>query len=195
MRRARTQILVEVALTVAMAAVLYGLFHLLLPINAFGGEIAFTMVPIMVLSLRRGVVPGIVAGALFGLFMLAVEPYIVHPAQVLLDYPVAFGLVGLTGLGSRAYRRAVAEGRTARAAGIAAVSALLGAAGRFAAHVASGVVFFAANAPQGQPVFLYSLAYNATYVVPSAALCIPAAVFVALALERAVPVTTVPKGA
>jgi thiamine transporter len=190
MPRARTQILVEIALTVAMAAVLYGLFHVVLPINAFGGEISLTMVPIIVLSLRRGLIPGVVAGAVFGLFMLVVEPYIVHPAQLLLDYPIAFGLVGLAGIGSPAYRTALDTGRTGRAAAIAALSSVLGAAGRFAAHVVSGAVFFAANAPKGQPVLIYSIVYNASYIVPSAILSIPITVLVALALERAVPVAS-----
>jgi thiamine transporter len=197
MARKRTQILVEIALTVAMAAVLYAVFHLWLPLNAFGGEIAFTMVPIMVLALRRGVVAGVVAGALWGILQAIAEPqFIIHPAQALLDYPVAFGLVGLTGLGSPAYRSAIERGRTAQAAAIAAVSSLVGVGARFAAHVASGVVFFGANAPSGQPVLIYSIVYNGTYILPSALISIPATVIVLLALERGVPSTTVaPKGA
>ncbi len=55
-------------------AVLYAVFHLWLPLNYFGGEIAFTMVPIMVLSLRRGVAAGVLAGALWGLLQAMAEP-------------------------------------------------------------------------------------------------------------------------
>ena len=196
MARKRTQVLVEIALTVALAAVLYAVFHLWLPINAFGGEIAFTMVPIMVLALRRGVLPGMIAGVLWGLLQAIAEPqFIAFPAQALLDYPIAFGLVGLTGLGSNAYRAAVERGRTGQAAWIAALFSLVGAGARFAAHVLSGVVFFGANAPAGQPVLLYSIVYNGTYILPSALICVPATVIVVLALERGVPSTTVaPKG-
>jgi thiamine transporter len=195
--RHRTQVLVEIALTVALAAVLYAVFHVWLPINAFGGEIAFTMVPIMILSLRRGVVACVIAGALWGVLQAIAEPqFIAYPVQALLDYPVAFGLVGLTGLGSKAYRSAIERGSTGQAAFIAAAFSLVGAAARFAAHVLSGVVFFATNAPANQPVLLYSIVYNSTFVVPSAIICIPATVVVLLALERGVPSTTVsPKGA
>jgi thiamine transporter len=194
--RKRTQVLVEIALSVALAAVLYAVFHLWLPINAFGGEIAFTMVPIMVLSLRRGVVPGMIAGALWGLLQAIAEPqFVVYPIQALLDYPVAFGLVGLTGLGSSSYRSAVERGSLAQAAWIAAIFSLVGATARFAAHVLSGIVFFAANAPAGQPVLLYSVLYNGTFILPSAMISIPASVIVVLALERGVPSTTAsPKG-
>jgi len=59
---------------------------------------------------------------------------------------------------------------------------------RFGAHFVSGIVFFGAYAPAGQPVALYSLIYNATYMGPSAALCLVAALFVLPVLERAVPV-------
>ena len=197
MARTRTQTMVEIALTVALAAALYGVFHVWLPVNAFGGEIAFTMVPIMVLSLRRGLVAGVLAGVLWGILQAIVEPqFIVHPVQALLDYPIAFGLVGLTGLGSPAYRAAVESGQTGRAGLIAAVSSLVGVTARFAAHVLSGAIFFAANAPQGQPILLYSVIYNGTYILPSAILSIPATVVVALALERGVPSTSPsPKGA
>ncbi len=195
MGRARTQILVEIALSVALAAVLYAVFHLWLPVNIYGGEIAFTMVPIMVLALRRGVLAGVAAGALWGVLQALAEPnFVFFPLQALLDYPVAFGLVGLTGLGSRPYRAAIEQGRTGRAALLAALFSALGALARYAAHVLSGVVFFAANAPQGQPVVLYSLVYNATFVLPSALLCVPATVVVLLALERSVPSTTAQPG-
>lgn len=197
MARSRTQLLVEIALTVALAAVLYGVFHIWLPVNVFGGEIAFTMVPIMVLSLRRGVLAGIIAGALWGVLQAMAEPqFIVHPVEALLDYPVAFGLIGLTGLASPAYRSAIEHGNNAAAAGAAAVGSLVGVTARFAAHVVSGIVFFAANAPKGQPVLLYSIIYNGTYILPSAIISIPLTVLVALALERGVPSASVaPKGA
>ena len=41
---------------------------------------------------------------------------------------------------------------------------------RCAAHVISGVVFFAEYAPEGTPVLLYSLLYNGSYLLPEAVL-------------------------
>ena len=51
----------------------------------------------------------------------------------------------------------------------------------------SGVVFFGQNAPAGQPVWLYSLLYNLSYMVPSIVLCMAVAAVVLPALELAVP--------
>ena len=40
--------------------------------------------------------------------------------------------------------------------------------GRYVFAVISGVVFFGAYAPEGTPAIVYSLTYNATYIVPEA---------------------------
>ena len=115
MRSERTRVLVEIALTVALSAVL-SMLAVRLPINFAGGTISLSMVPILVLALRRGVFPGVIAGVLFGCVDYLIEPFFVAPIQVLLDYPIAFGAVGLAGLGSGAlppcaapYRRCVAS--------------------------------------------------------------------------------------
>ena len=66
-----------------------------------GGSFGLEMLPILFIAVRRGVLPGLVAGALFGLLQLAGvagTPYIYHPVQALLDYPLAFGALGLAGL-------------------------------------------------------------------------------------------------
>lgn len=188
MRSKRVQLLVEIALTAALSAVL-ALVAVRLPINIAGGTISFAMLPIFVVSLRRGVVAGVAAGVLFGVIDLFIEPYFVAPVQVLLDYGVAFGLVGLAGLGAGAYRRALRVSPW-KATLVAIPYMLLGGAGRFAAAWLSGIVFFGQNAPAGQPVWLYSIVYNLSYIVPSVIMCIVAALVVLPVLERAVP--TVP---
>jgi len=185
MRSQRIALLVEIALCVALAAVL-SMLAVRLPINIAGGTVSFAMVPLFVLSLRRGLVPGVIAGVLFGLTDLLIEPYFVAPIQVLLDYPIAYGAVGLAGLGAPVYRRlreTSAAAATASALGFVA----LGGAARFAAAWLSGVVFFGMNAPEGQPVWLYSLVYNASYIFPSLIMCAAATVVILPVLERAVP--------
>jgi thiamine transporter len=191
-RSERTRILVEIALTVALSAVL-SMLAVRLPINFAGGTISLSMVPILVLALRRGVFPGIIAGVLFGCVDYLIEPFFVAPVQVLLDYPIAFGAVGLAGLGSEAYHRAC-QVSSARAALKAVPFMIVGGAGRFVAAWLSGVVFFGQNAPAGQPVWLYSLVYNLSYIVPSAVLCIVAALVVLPAVELAVPSVRRPAG-
>lgn len=183
----RTKVVVEAGLTIALAYVLGRFMLFKLP---FGGSVSLDMLPLLVFALRRGVGPGVLAGALYGLLNYTIDPVgIVHWAQFLLDYVVAYGVVGATGLGAAAFRRLLdSRGSAYAVLGVAAPFALLGMALRFAAHFASGVVFFGAYAPAGQPVALYSLVYNASYMGPSALLCLVALLFVLPALERTVPV-------
>jgi thiamine transporter len=63
----------------------------------------------------------------------------------------------------------------------------VGGAGRLACSFVSGIIFFGANAPEGQPVWLYSLVYNLSYIVPSLVVCAGLGALVVPALERAVP--------
>jgi len=189
----RIRVLVEIALCVALAAVLNlpGL-RIRLPINIAGGTVSLNMLPIFVLALRRGLGPGIVAGALYGIVDVLVDPYVVHPIQFLLDYPVAYGMVGLAGLGAAVWKATVRRADFARSELVIVPFLIIGAAGRLAAHWVSGIIFFGANAPAGQPVWLYSLAYNASYVLPSLAAAAIATVAVLPVLERAVPSARTP---
>lgn len=116
-----------------------------------GGRVTLAaMVPIFFVGLRRGLRIGILAGIAFGLVVLIEEPFIYHPVQVLLDYPLAFGALGLAGFFKKL-----------PVAGVA-----VGIAGRFTCHFTSGLVFFATYAPTGMNPAVYSAVYNAWYLVP-----------------------------
>lgn len=180
MTGSRTRVLVETALCVALAVVL-GFVKLIELPN--GGAVSLEMLPIMVLGLRRGVRVGIAAGGAYGLLSLLLGAYVVHPAQFLLDYPLAYALVGAAGLWWRAAGSARGVARWGALVGGPALGALL----RFCAHWVSGVIFFASMAPAGQSAWLYSLIYNASYMVPAALICVAAAAGIVPALARAVP--------
>src|SRR3712207_3749609 len=165
------RVLTEAALAVALAFVL-GLVRVWkMP---FGGSISLEMVPLILLALRQGPWVGIVTGAAYGLLDLAIDPFIVHPVQVLFDYPLAFGVLGLAGFFQPTVRGAI----------LGAVVAVLA---RFLCHFVSGVVFFASYAPEGWNVYLYSAAYNAAYLIPSLAVALIAVVVLLRALEGAQP--------
>ena len=193
MRSERVRVLAEIALTIALCAVLMFL-GIRLPWNYAGGNISLAMLPILILAVRRGVLAAAIAGAAFGVVDFIFEPFAVAPIQVLLDYPVAFALLSVAGFGSRQYRALVSSGRRAAAEAVALPWMILGAAGRFAAHFISGMVFFGANAPEGTPVWIYSAGYNLSYVVPSLILSIIVALIVLPVLEAAVPVTPLGSG-
>jgi thiamine transporter len=95
------KVIAEVATFAALSSALYAIRPFQLP---YGGAItAGSMVPILWLSLRRGVKVGMFAGAIFGVVALEIDvlllPYspITNPVQVLLEYPLAFGLIGVAG--------------------------------------------------------------------------------------------------
>ena len=51
-----------------------------------GGSIGFAMIAVIIIALRRGWLPAILTGLIIGGLDLATGAYIVHPAQLLLDY-------------------------------------------------------------------------------------------------------------
>jgi len=151
----RTKILAEMVVAIALSTVLSFVKFSIWPQG--GAVTAGSMVPMLWFSLRRGTKLGIISGIVYGMVQFFVEPYFFHPAQVLLDYPIAFGALGLAGLF-----------QTHEVSGVAA-----GIGGRFLAHFVSGVVFFATYAPEiylglniGANAFTYSAIYNGTYLVP-----------------------------
>jgi thiamine transporter len=166
-----TRVLTEAALAVALSFVLGFVVLFRMP---FGGSVSLEMIPLIILALRQGWKVGVVAGAAFGLLYLAIDFYVVHPVQLILDYPLAFGALGLAGLFKPTVQGAI----------LGATVAVLA---RFACHFLSGVVFFASVAPEGWNPYLYSAAYNATYLAPSLGIVLVVTVVLLKALERAQP--------
>ncbi|MBS7632151.1 energy-coupled thiamine transporter ThiT, partial [Candidatus Bathyarchaeota archaeon] len=115
-----------------------------------GAVTAGSMIPIVWLAIRRGPKIGLFAAAAYGCVQLAMEPFLFHPAQVLLDYPIAFGMLGLAGFFQDH----------------PFVGAHIAIAGRFLAHFVSGIVFFANYAPEGMHPAIYSAIYNGSYLIP-----------------------------
>jgi thiamine transporter len=165
------RVLTEAALAIALAFVLGLIKVFQMP---FGGSISLDMVPLILLALRQGPFVGIVTGAAYGLLNLAIEPFIVHPVQVLLDYPLAFGALGLAGFFQPTVRGAI----------LGTVVAVLA---RFICHFISGVVYFASYAPEGWNVYIYSAAYNAAYLIPSLIVAVVVVLVLLRALEGAQP--------
>lgn len=123
-----------------------------------GGSItAGSMIPLVIYAIRWGVGPGIAIGASYGIVDFILKPYFYHPIQFLLDYPIAFAMLGIAGLG---YLNNKSNGYARLSLGVA-----LGIAGRMISHVLSGVIFFAEYAAD-QNVWIYSILYNSSYLVP-----------------------------
>lgn len=146
----KTRKLTEIAVCIAMAVV--GSFIKVWEMPQ-GGSVALTMVPILLISIKRGPWAGTVTGAIYGLLSLLIAGVIYHPMSILLDYVLAFGLLGLAGF----FRKNVPQ---------VILGCFVGVAGRFVSSLVSGAVLFAEYAPAGQNPWIYSLVYQATYLVP-----------------------------
>ena len=146
--------LTEVALAVALAAALGLLKPFTMP---QGGSVSLEMLPLLFLAVRRGVGPALIAGGLYGFIQLALPgAFIYHPAQVALDYPLAFMAVAAAGL-----VRVTSWKTLALAVGV-------GSGARFIFHFLSGLIFFGSYAPHWEAPWVYSITYNLLYLVPEA---------------------------
>ncbi len=149
-----TKIIAEIVVFVSLATVLSYIKIFSLPQG--GSVTAASMAPIIWLALRRGPKVGLFAAAVYGLVQLVIGPYIFHPAQVLLDYPIAFGMLGLAGF----FQKRPFLGVN------------VGIIGRFLAHFFSGIIFFADYAPEGMHPAIYSAVYNGGYLLVELAISI-----------------------
>ena len=146
-----TKCLSLAGITVAMS---FGLSFIKLFQLPQGGSVTlFSLLPIMIFSFIYGTKKGVFVCMLYGVLQAIQDPWIIHPAQFLLDYPVAFSAIGLTGAFSKIKKLET----------LPQVQFLLGGvlAGliRYVSHVLSGVFAFSAYAAGAHPL-VYSLAYN-----------------------------------
>lgn len=126
----------------------------------FGGSITlFSMLFICLVGYVYGPATGILTGAAYGILQFLIEPYILTPLQVLVDYPLAFGALGLSGFFCKS-KNGLIKGY------------LLGILGRYVLAVISGWIFFGEYAWEGWSALPYSLAYNGCYIFAEAAVTV-----------------------
>ena len=126
-----------------------------------GGSVTpFSILPLFLAAYYFGVPRGILVGVAVGLLNLLINPFIVHPVQVLLDYPLAFGAVALGGVFRGWGKKCLIPGY------------LTGVFCRYVFAVLSGAVFFGSYAPEGFSGLTWSLWYNLTYLGAEAVLTI-----------------------
>mgnify|MGYP000878445820 FL=1 len=141
----RTRVLVEVAILVAMAFVLEFTFSFL-PKMPQGGRIGISMLPLVVIAWRHGVVQGWIGGIVFGLLNLMLDGVLYHWGSFFLDYTIAFGLVGMTG-----FFKPLIKDHVIVFVGAIITAFLL----RFVSTVLSGVLLFGEYAPEGESVWIF----------------------------------------
>ena len=172
--------LTETALLIALAAVLSMVKIFELP---YGGSItAFSMVPIMIAAFRYGTRWGVLAGFVNSLIQLLLGMNNLSYATsasaavaiILLDYICAFSFIGLAGI----FGKQLKDKGAAAAAGAIFVCAI-----RYFFHVISGCTVWAGiSIPTGEAL-IYSLSYNATYMIPETIVNVAMAYWICTTLD------------
>lgn len=124
----------------------------------FGGSVTlFSMLFIVLIGYWYGAKAGLLTGFAYGLLQFVLDPVFYSPWQLLIDYPLAFGALGLSGFFSNKKHGLL-------------LGYIAGVAGRYLFAVLSGGIFFADYAPTQTVggIIAYTFSYNATYIVPEA---------------------------
>ncbi|XJZ28077.1 energy-coupled thiamine transporter ThiT [Bacillota bacterium Lsc_1132] len=167
--KSSTLFLVEVAVFTALAYILdLASAFIFSRIWPQGGSVSIAMVPIFLMAYRWGIKGGVLTGFLLGLlqFILGFSQ-IYTLLQGFIDYFLAFSGVGLAGIFASKVKATLNEQKKGKWMWYVTIGAFIGSLIRFIMHFISGVAFFGSYAPKGQPVALYSLIYNGTYMLPS----------------------------
>ena len=155
--------LTETAIMIALGFILSMLKIIDMP---FGGSVTvFSMLPVIVIAYRYkaswGLLAGFAASLLQMLMGLKNLTYATSAAAVIaiimLDYIVAFGVMGLGGI----FKGKIKDQGVALAAGAVTACGL-----RYICHVISGCTVWAGVSIPTSDGLLYSLVYNCAYMVP-----------------------------
>ena len=161
--RSNARVLTECSIMIALSAVLSIVKLFEMP---YGGSITLaSMMPIALIAYRYGAKCGIATAAAASLvqMLLGVKNFSYFTtwqsliAIALLDYIVAFTVFGLAGI----FRKKIKKQSTALICGVALASLI-----RYVCHVVSGATVWAGLSIPTEAALIYSLSYNATYMIP-----------------------------
>ncbi len=180
MKISATRRLTECAMLIALAT---GLSLVKLVEMPAGGSVtAASMLPIVLLAYRHGTKYGLLSGLVYGVLqqLLGLKnlsyvtgwPSVV--AVIVLDYIVAFAVIGLAGV----LRRTSLSQAHSLSIGATLASVL-----RYLCHVISGATVWAGLSIPDEAALLYSLGYNATYMIPETIILVCAASYIGQALD------------
>ncbi len=156
-RKFSTKQLVFCAVAIALAFVTSNLKLFRMPMG--GSVTLFSMFFITFTGYLFGPWVGLTVGVAYGLLQMIVDPYIVSLPQLLVDYPFAFGALGLSGFFSNTKGGLI-------------TGYLAGVLGRYLFAILSGVIFFGMYAPEGTSALMYSVTYNGGYLAAEAVMTI-----------------------
>ena len=164
------QLIARIGIALALATILkmLRLYHF-----PQGGSITLgSMIPILLIAFMYGPRVGFLAGFLYGVLTFILDPYIMHPVQVLFDYPLPFMALGLAGFFNHKKWLGV----------IVAVFV------RFICHFISGIAFFGSFAPEGMSPAIYSLIINGPMIGIEGIICL--VILTVLPVDRIIQISS-----
>ena len=165
----RTRILVECALLLALGTVLAQIKLFRMPSG--GSVTAASMVPFIMVSFRHGTKWGVITGIancllqilLGGLYTPPAGTFIALVGSIAFDYAIAYIALGFADMFAKPF------GKEKRTAGIL-FGTFMVCLIRFLCGFISGFLIWASLAADGFGAVVYSLGYNASYLVPETAI-------------------------
>lgn len=180
MNQSKTKSLVECAIMIALATVLSMIKLAELP---YGGSITIaSMLPIAIIAYRRGMGWGLGSAFVYGIVqqllglnsLSYVTTWQSVVAVILLDYIVAFTVIGFAGI----FRNKIENQALGLTLGCVFVSIL-----RYICHVISGATVWAGLSIPTQAALSYSFIYNATYMLPECIILAVTAVYIGSVID------------
>ena len=171
MKKQKIIIIAEVAVFAAIAFILDLLATLYSGFFVNGGSISLALIPIVILSFRRGPIAGVICGLIVGLldltdgFYTATDTWYGNFMQIGLDYIFTYMLAAIVGVFKPLIKKIDYKL-------ILVISVVVAGILKFTSHFLSGVIFW----PQfeGQPFLervVYSVLYNGSYMLPTTIIC------------------------
>ncbi len=183
----KTRILIECAVMLALATALSMIKLADLP---YGGSVTIAcMFPVVIIAYRHGMKWGLMTAFAMGLIQqllgLNTLSYVTTwqsvLAVILLDYIVAFAVIGFAGI----FRKVIKNQAFALLFGSLFICAL-----RYACHVISGCTVWAGLSIPTKAALSYSFIYNATYMIPETIVLMIVAFYVGSVLDFRNPTIT-----
>lgn len=150
-----TRQLVFSAVAIALAQVASMIKIIEMPMG--GSVTLLSMLFIVLIGYWFGPAASLITGTAYGLLQFMMEPVFYTIPQMLTDYPLAFGALGLSGFFSKQKHGLI-------------IGYLAGVMGRYFFSFLSGIIFFASYTPDNMAAPVYSLVYNGSYLGAEAAI-------------------------
>lgn len=175
----KVRVIAEVSILLALSTVLsvFKLYQL-----PYGG--AFTlasMFPLVLISYRHGVLAGMASGFIYGVLQQLLSLSYIQGMTffsavmvIILDYALAFAVIGIAGIFKNTFKNPV----TAFVCGT-----LLGCILRYTCHTIAGCTVWAGLSIPTNAALVYSLLYNAAYMIPETLITVAAAYYLSSCID------------